>query len=56
MARPKTKTLQQTEQANDQAARIILNEPEKYAGLPFEWAKLWATRHGIPVATLPARA
>jgi hypothetical protein len=32
-------------EANLAAARIILREPERYAGLPLEWAMLWQARH-----------
>lgn len=29
---------------NELAARIILADPVKYAGLPLIWARLWVTR------------
>jgi hypothetical protein len=32
--------------ANEEAARIILSEPERYAGLPLEWARLWMDAMG----------
>jgi hypothetical protein len=31
---------------NKEAACIILADPERYAGLPLEWARLWMERHG----------
>jgi hypothetical protein len=33
-------------EGNEQAARIILADPERYAGLPTAWARLWVERHG----------
>jgi hypothetical protein len=30
---------------NREAAEIILADPERYAGLPLEWARLWMERH-----------
>jgi hypothetical protein len=30
---------------NELAARIILADPVKYAGLMVEWAELWMERH-----------
>jgi hypothetical protein len=30
---------------NRRAARIILADPEKHAGLALAWAKLWRERH-----------
>jgi hypothetical protein len=45
---------------NDQSARIILADPERYAGLPLEWARLWMSRQGIqrkkPVSASMAEA
>jgi hypothetical protein len=34
-------------EGNEQAARIILADPERYAGLPLIWARLWVERHGL---------
>jgi hypothetical protein len=31
---------------NEEAARIILADPQWYAGLPLEWARLWMERRG----------
>ena len=33
------------DKGNLEAARIILADPERYAGLPLEWAKLWMAKH-----------
>jgi hypothetical protein len=30
---------------NELAARIILANPVRYAGLPLMWARLWMSRH-----------
>ena len=30
---------------NRETAEIILADPERYAGLPLEWARLWMERH-----------
>jgi hypothetical protein len=30
---------------NELAARIILADPVKYAGLPVMWARLWMSRY-----------
>jgi hypothetical protein len=30
---------------NLEAARIMLADPERYAGSPLEWAKLWMAKH-----------
>jgi hypothetical protein len=41
-------TKQQADQidaGNALAARLILADPEKYDGLPLEWAMLWQSRH-----------
>jgi hypothetical protein len=43
MARPKNYC-----RGNEEAARIILADPERYAGLALKWARLWVERHGIP--------
>lgn len=32
------------EAGNREAAAIILANPERYAGLPLEWAQLWTAR------------
>ena len=32
---------------NAEAAWIILNDPERYAGLPLLWAQAWVKRHGF---------
>ncbi len=37
--------------ANRQAARLILADVERYAGLMDAWARLWCERHGA--ATRP---
>jgi hypothetical protein len=34
------------DRGNEDAARIILADPERYDGLPLQWAKLWVARHG----------
>ena len=34
------------ERDNRKAAEIILGDPQKYEGLPVEWAQLWILRHG----------
>jgi hypothetical protein len=39
--------LTEIEVANRRAARIILSDPERHAGLPLIWAQLWASRHRI---------
>jgi hypothetical protein len=41
MKAPSTRTVTDTE-----AAWIILQDPERYAGLPVMWAELWVERHG----------
>jgi hypothetical protein len=33
------------ERGNEIAARIIVADPVKYAGLPLMWALLWMERH-----------
>jgi hypothetical protein len=30
---------------NAETAAIILSAPEKYDGLPLEWARMWMERH-----------
>ena len=35
----------QIDAGNALAARLILADPEKYDGLPLEWAMLWQSRH-----------
>jgi hypothetical protein len=52
----KTKIDQDYDRSNEQAARIILADPEKYAGLALEWARLWWTRHMAGVETCIALA
>jgi hypothetical protein len=32
------------QRCNEEAARIILADAERYAGLPLEWARLWMER------------
>ena len=44
----KASRLQEMERKNGQAAKIILLEPERYAGLPVEWARLWNEKHARP--------
>jgi hypothetical protein len=51
MAKVKTKVFHS---GNEEAARIILADPKRYAGLPLEWAKLWRERHpGIRIENEP---
>jgi hypothetical protein len=34
--------------ANAEAARIILADPVRYAGLPLEWARMWQEKQMEP--------
>lgn len=34
--------------ANERAAWIILQQPERYAGLPLLWAEDWVKKYGAP--------
>ena len=36
-----------SQEGNAQAALIILNDPDRYAGLPLLWAEAWVKRHGL---------
>jgi len=40
------------DRGNRAAARIILSDPARYAGLPLAWAKLWMEQHQKPYADL----
>jgi len=42
------KEIEALTESNGRAAWIILAEPDRYAGLPMEWARLWVGRHGMP--------
>ena len=33
--------------SNAQAALIILDDPDRYAGLPLLWAEAWLKQHGL---------
>jgi hypothetical protein len=35
-------------ESNAEAAWIILQDRDRYAGLPLMWAELWISRHGPP--------
>jgi hypothetical protein len=36
-----------SQEGNAQAAWIILNAPDRYAGLPLLWAEAWVKQHGL---------
>jgi hypothetical protein len=36
-----------SQEGNAQAAWIILNDPDRYPGLPLLWARAWLNRHGL---------
>jgi hypothetical protein len=35
------------QESNSQAAWIILNDPDRYAGLPLLWAEAYVKQHGL---------
>lgn len=35
------------QESNAEAALIILDNPDRYGGLPMIWAKAWLSRHGL---------
>ena len=43
-SRPRAAAVNRYTAANREAARIILQEPERYAGLPLRWAELILAR------------
>ena len=48
-AKPRAKRIHETlaaryDRQNREAAAIILANPQRYAGLPLEWAQLWNKR------------
>jgi hypothetical protein len=45
-ANSKTEAVRSMEAVNAHAAWIILQDRERYPGLPVEWAELWVERHG----------
>lgn len=41
---PRERLADRYDRQNREAARIILAKPQRYAGLPLEWARLWRSK------------
>jgi hypothetical protein len=44
-----------SQEGNEQAARIILADSERYAGLPLIWARLWVEKAQGLIPQTPCR-
>lgn len=44
--RPRETLVDRYDRQNREAAAVILANPRRYAGLPYEWATLWSQKKG----------